>query len=247
MLLGPTAATAPSPCSMRPAGSASCSCSADRAPSSPSSRRCSAATAPSRAHAAERALSEVEADAGRSCSVRSRAGARGVLCADRRQPLQRRGDDGPDRPRRHRCASMPVVVAGYRLDALERGGEVLDRHPASRRSSAMRKPLSQAPAEGRAAARSRLGPAHPQGAHARRRDAHRHPRRAAGPARRGLRPRGRADRRARGDAAKRACASNATASALIWCDLGKSNGVYTLRVDSFVDREQEFMDDILAA
>jgi flagellar motor switch protein FliM len=35
--------------------------------------------------------------------------------------------------------------------------------------------------------------------------------------------------------------------ALIWCDLGKSNGVYTLRVDSFVDREQEFMDDILAA
>jgi flagellar motor switch protein FliM len=35
--------------------------------------------------------------------------------------------------------------------------------------------------------------------------------------------------------------------ALIWCDLGKSNGVYTLRVDSFVDREQEFMEDILAA
>ena len=34
---------------------------------------------------------------------------------------------------------------------------------------------------------------------------------------------------------------------LIWCDLGKSNGVYTLRVDAFVDREQEFMEDILAA
>jgi flagellar motor switch protein FliM len=30
------------------------------------------------------------------------------------------------------------------------------------------------------------------------------------------------------------------------CDLGKSNGIYTLRVDSFIDREQEFMDDILA-
>ena len=30
----------------------------------------------------------------------------------------------------------------------------------------------------------------------------------------------------------------------MWCQLGKSNGVYTLRVDSFVDREQEFMDDI---
>ena len=34
---------------------------------------------------------------------------------------------------------------------------------------------------------------------------------------------------------------------LMWCDFGKSNGVYTLRVDSFVDREQEFMDDILVA
>jgi flagellar motor switch protein FliM len=35
--------------------------------------------------------------------------------------------------------------------------------------------------------------------------------------------------------------------ALLWCDLGKSNGAYTLRVDGFVDHEQEFMDDILAA
>jgi flagellar motor switch protein FliM len=34
---------------------------------------------------------------------------------------------------------------------------------------------------------------------------------------------------------------------LLWCHLGKSNGVYTLRVDAFVDREQEFMDDILAS
>ena len=34
---------------------------------------------------------------------------------------------------------------------------------------------------------------------------------------------------------------------LMWCDFGKSNGAYTLRVDSFVDREQEFMDDILVA
>jgi flagellar motor switch protein FliM len=34
---------------------------------------------------------------------------------------------------------------------------------------------------------------------------------------------------------------------LMWCHLGKSNGFYTLRVDAFVDREQEFMDDILAA
>lgn len=33
---------------------------------------------------------------------------------------------------------------------------------------------------------------------------------------------------------------------LMWCHLGKSNGAYTLRVDSFVDREHEFMQDILA-
>ena len=34
---------------------------------------------------------------------------------------------------------------------------------------------------------------------------------------------------------------------LIWCQLGKSNEVYTLRVDAFVDQQQEFMDEILSA
>jgi flagellar motor switch protein FliM len=34
---------------------------------------------------------------------------------------------------------------------------------------------------------------------------------------------------------------------LVLCELGKSNGVYTLRVDAFIDHEQQFMDDILAA
>lgn len=33
---------------------------------------------------------------------------------------------------------------------------------------------------------------------------------------------------------------------LILCQFGKSSGVYTLRVDEFVDREQEFMNDILS-
>lgn len=33
---------------------------------------------------------------------------------------------------------------------------------------------------------------------------------------------------------------------LINCQIGKANGVYTLRVHDFVDQEQEFMDDILA-
>lgn len=33
---------------------------------------------------------------------------------------------------------------------------------------------------------------------------------------------------------------------LLWCEMGQSNGVYTLRVHGFVDREQEFMDGILS-
>lgn len=34
---------------------------------------------------------------------------------------------------------------------------------------------------------------------------------------------------------------------LMWCHLGKQNDYYTLRVDAFVDREAELMEDILAA
>jgi flagellar motor switch protein FliM len=33
---------------------------------------------------------------------------------------------------------------------------------------------------------------------------------------------------------------------IMWCHLGKSNDVYTLRVDRHVDQEQEFMDEILS-
>ena len=33
---------------------------------------------------------------------------------------------------------------------------------------------------------------------------------------------------------------------LLWCQLGKSNGAYTLRVDRPIDRDEEFMNDILA-
>ncbi|HJU31151.1 MAG TPA: FliM/FliN family flagellar motor switch protein [Hyphomicrobiaceae bacterium] len=33
---------------------------------------------------------------------------------------------------------------------------------------------------------------------------------------------------------------------MVLCEFGKSNGVYTLRVDEFIDREQEFMNDLLA-
>jgi flagellar motor switch protein FliM len=31
----------------------------------------------------------------------------------------------------------------------------------------------------------------------------------------------------------------------LWCQLGKSNGVYTHRVDEFIDPQQEILDDIL--
>ncbi len=34
---------------------------------------------------------------------------------------------------------------------------------------------------------------------------------------------------------------------LLWCTLGKSNGVYMLRVEEFVNKEQELMDNILSA
>jgi flagellar motor switch protein FliM len=34
--------------------------------------------------------------------------------------------------------------------------------------------------------------------------------------------------------------------ALLWCQFGKSNGTYVLRVDGFIDREQEFIDDVLS-
>lgn len=33
---------------------------------------------------------------------------------------------------------------------------------------------------------------------------------------------------------------------LMWCHLGKSQGKYTLRVDQPIDREQEFMNEILS-
>lgn len=33
---------------------------------------------------------------------------------------------------------------------------------------------------------------------------------------------------------------------LLWCEMGQSNGNYTVRVQGFVDREQEFMDGLLS-
>lgn len=34
---------------------------------------------------------------------------------------------------------------------------------------------------------------------------------------------------------------------LLWCEIGRMNGVYTLRVKGFIDAEQEFLDGVLAA
>ena len=33
---------------------------------------------------------------------------------------------------------------------------------------------------------------------------------------------------------------------LMWCNLGKSQGKYTVRIDELVDREQEFMNELLS-
>lgn len=33
---------------------------------------------------------------------------------------------------------------------------------------------------------------------------------------------------------------------LLWCEIGKSNGAYTLRVDDFIDHDQEFMHGLLS-
>ena len=35
------------------------------------------------------------------------------------------------------------------------------------------------------------------------------------------------------------------AEPLFWCDFGQADGFYTLRIDEFVNQEQEFIDDIL--
>jgi flagellar motor switch protein FliM len=35
--------------------------------------------------------------------------------------------------------------------------------------------------------------------------------------------------------------------ALFWCEIGQKDGAYTIRVEDFVDKEQEFIDDVLGA
>ena len=34
--------------------------------------------------------------------------------------------------------------------------------------------------------------------------------------------------------------------ALFWCHVGQAEGSYVLRIDDFVDQEQEFIDDVLS-
>lgn len=33
---------------------------------------------------------------------------------------------------------------------------------------------------------------------------------------------------------------------LFWCDVGQEDGAIVLRVDHFIDQDQEFIDDVLA-
>lgn len=35
--------------------------------------------------------------------------------------------------------------------------------------------------------------------------------------------------------------------ALFWCEIGQKDGAYTIRIEDFVDKEQEFIDDVLGA
>ena len=137
---------------------------------------------------------------------------------------------------------MPVAIAGYRLDV---GGEVLAAIPHAA-LEAMRQPLSQAPAK----AEARPDPGWAQ-------QIRKQLTRADVTLTAILEERPGLLGEVFGLAVGQVVDLEATpqsrvrvecnGEALIWCDLGKSNGVYTLRVDSFVDREQEFMDDILAA
>jgi flagellar motor switch protein FliM len=143
------------------------------------------------------------------------------------------------------AGKMSVAIAKYRLDAPARGGEVLIAIPRSA-LEALRKPLSQAPAK--AALRPDPGWAQQIRKELTRADV---TLTAILEERPGLLA------EVFGLAAGQIIELEATPQSrvrvecngepLIWCDLGKSSGVYTLRVDSFIDREQEFMEDILAA
>jgi flagellar motor switch protein FliM len=138
-----------------------------------------------------------------------------------------------------------VVVARYRLDAFGRGGDVLLAVP-QRALAALRKPLSQGPPK---------DPTRPDPGWARQIEKEL--------ARTSVRLTAILEERA-GLLAEvfalrvgQVIELQATPQSrvrvecngerLMWCDLGKSSGAYTLRIDSFVDREQEFMDDILVA
>lgn len=140
------------------------------------------------------------------------------------------------------AGGMPVAIAGYRLDV---GGEVLVAIPHAA-LEAMRQPLSQAPAK--AEARPDPGWARQIRTQLTRADVTLTAILEERPGVLGevfcLAVGQVIDLEATPQSRVRV---ECNGEALLWCDLGKSNGVYTLRVDSFVDREQEFMDDILAA
>jgi len=196
------------------------------------------------AHAAERALSKVEADvAGLFFASIARALVVSFApIAPSPFSVEAAADkiDFDSIEREH-----AVVVAKYRLDVLERGGEVLIAIPQSA-LSALRKPLSQA------APKAAPQPDPGWAQHIRKEVTRTHVTLTAIlDERPGLlaevfdlkvgqiveldaTPQSRVRVESNGER-------------LMWCDFGKSNGVYTLRVDSFVDREQEFMDDILVA
>jgi flagellar motor switch protein FliM len=196
------------------------------------------------AHAAGRALSKVEADVAGlffASIARALAASFAPIAASPFSVEATADEVDFDSIERQHAA----VIARYRLDALERGGEVLIAIPQSA-LSALRKPLSQA------APKTPSQPDPRWAQHIRKEVTRTHVTLTAILDERpgllaevfDLKVGQVIELEATPQSRVRVECND---ERLMWCDFGKSNGVYTLRVDSFVDREQEFMDDILVA
>jgi flagellar motor switch protein FliM len=196
------------------------------------------------AHATERPLSKVEADVAGlffAAIARALAASFAPIAASAFEVAATAEAIDFDRIER----DFAVVVATYRLETLERGGEVQIAIPHAALGG-LRKTLSQAPAK--AAAQPDPGWAQ----HIRKEVTRTHVTLTAILDERpgllaevlNLKVGQIVELQATAQSRVRV---ECNGERLMWCDFGKSNGAYTLRVDSFVDREQEFMDDILVA
>jgi|SoiMethySBSTD1v2_1073268.scaffolds.fasta_scaffold08615_9 flagellar motor switch protein FliM len=196
------------------------------------------------AHAAERPLSKVEADVAGlffAAIARGLAASFAPIAASAFEVAATAEEIDFDRIER----DFAVVIATYRLETLERGGEVQIAIPHAALGG-LRKTLSQAPAK----AAPQPDPGWAQ--HIRKEVTRTHVTLTAILDERpgllaevlNLQVGQVVELQATAQSRVRV---ECNGERLMWCDFGKSNGAYTLRVDNFVDREQEFMDDILVA